>query len=422
MALTDLSIAADDKRIILSFSDSQLVLRFYDSPNAVLYQEAEVKSSFKKEPIKKAAREIVITDPLKQALPMLGKHLEKEFYIGYKEASVENISAFDALLRQSKEPILYEDNTNLLLSPIPLTGRQEGRTIGPSEGIEFVLRNRRRLQAIGERKQQLRGRLLLLAGRTAKAIEDTLHGLSEHSREDRYRTIAETIQFQASELPKGSTALNIELGGKMETLALDPKYSAYENAAYYFNKAKHAAEARAERTKQLESLQKNKASIEVLLAELDALTTIREIDGFERSLKAQSFLLERADENAERSGDDLDRYRRFVVTGGFEVLAGKNARQNDELTMRVAAKDDLWFHARHVAGSHVVLRRAGRKDIPKEAIMQAAQIAAFYSDAKTQKVAPVAYTARKFVRKRKGAPAGEVVIEREEVIMVEPKA
>ncbi|HNL27765.1 MAG TPA: NFACT RNA binding domain-containing protein, partial [bacterium] len=99
----------------------------------------------------------------------------------------------------------------------------------------------------------------------------------------------------------------------------------------------------------------------------------------------------------------------------------QNDIKNDALTFRFAKKDDLWFHARGVAGSHVVLKRDGRSDNPgQRAIEAAAQIAAFFSKAKTSSLVPVAYTERKYLRKPKGAKPGMVVLEREEVLMVPP--
>jgi predicted ribosome quality control (RQC) complex YloA/Tae2 family protein len=89
--------------------------------------------------------------------------------------------------------------------------------------------------------------------------------------------------------------------------------------------------------------------------------------------------------------------------------------------MHVAKKEDLWFHARHVPGSHVVLQTNNAKQIPKEAIEQTAEIAAYFSDAKTQKHAPVAYTKKKFVRKPRGAAPGAVLLEKEEVVIVTPR-
>ncbi|MDH7515513.1 MAG: NFACT RNA binding domain-containing protein [Bacteroidota bacterium] len=115
-------------------------------------------------------------------------------------------------------------------------------------------------------------------------------------------------------------------------------------------------------------------------------------------------------------------FRRFTVAGGLEVWAGKSGTSNDELTLHHARPNDLWFHARGVGGSHVVLRTHGTKaPVPKEAIREAAAIAAYYSKHRNARSVPVSYTERKHVRKPRGAPAGTVVIEREHVILVEPR-
>ena len=105
---------------------------------------------------------------------------------------------------------------------------------------------------------------------------------------------------------------------------------------------------------------------------------------------------------------------------GFKIWIGKNAQHNDTLTLKHTFKDDLWLHAKDVAGSHVVIKYQSGKPFPKEVIERAAQLAAYHSKRKTDTLCPVAYTSKKFVRKRKGDPAGAVVVEREDVILVEP--
>jgi predicted ribosome quality control (RQC) complex YloA/Tae2 family protein len=112
-------------------------------------------------------------------------------------------------------------------------------------------------------------------------------------------------------------------------------------------------------------------------------------------------------------------YHVFVWMG-FEIRVGKNARSNDELTLRHAWKDDLWLHARDVPGSHVVVKHQARRPFPQEVIEKAAALAAWYSKRKTESLCPVIVTPRKFVRKRKGDPAGAVVVEKEEVVLVKP--
>ena len=101
---------------------------------------------------------------------------------------------------------------------------------------------------------------------------------------------------------------------------------------------------------------------------------------------------------------------------------GKNAKQNDALTFRYAQKHDLWMHARGTPGSHTVLRLPGRHSQPSPRVLErAASIAAYYSKAQGSALVPVMVTERKYVRKAKGAPPGAVVVEREEVLLVEPK-
>jgi hypothetical protein len=114
--------------------------------------------------------------------------------------------------------------------------------------------------------------------------------------------------------------------------------------------------------------------------------------------------------------------RRYLLPEGWLVLVGRTNSENDTLTHRVARQRDLWFHARGVSGSHVILQRGQRKDNPsKEALTQAAGIAAYYSKARTSGMAPVVYTEKRYVRKPRKAPAGLAVCIREKVLMVRPQ-
>ena len=88
--------------------------------------------------------------------------------------------------------------------------------------------------------------------------------------------------------------------------------------------------------------------------------------------------------------------------------------------MQVAAKNDLWLHARDVSGSHVIVREKPGQKFREPVIEKVAQLAAWHSKRRTDSLCPVIYTPRKYVRKMKGAPAGQVVVEKEQVVMVVP--
>jgi predicted ribosome quality control (RQC) complex YloA/Tae2 family protein len=103
------------------------------------------------------------------------------------------------------------------------------------------------------------------------------------------------------------------------------------------------------------------------------------------------------------------------------VLVGRNNLENDKLTFHASAPTDLWFHAQNVPGSHVVLKCRGNPGSPPSGILEmTSAIAAYYSKARHSGLVPVIYTQRKYVRKPRGAKAGQVICEREKMIMVRP--
>lgn len=113
--------------------------------------------------------------------------------------------------------------------------------------------------------------------------------------------------------------------------------------------------------------------------------------------------------------------RRFISTDGFDILVGKKAADNDYLTFRIARSLDLWLHAADYPGSHVVVRHAGKKEVPHRTLIEAAELAAFYSDARGQGKAAVRYTQKKFVNKPRKAAPGLVSLSSFKTIMAVPR-
>lgn len=113
--------------------------------------------------------------------------------------------------------------------------------------------------------------------------------------------------------------------------------------------------------------------------------------------------------------------RRFESSDGFEIMVGKKANDNDFLTFRVARSLDTWMHAADYPGSHVVIRNPNRKEIPNKTLLEAAQLAAFYSTGRSQTKAAVHYTQRKFVNKPRRSAPGLVSLSSFKTILVEPQ-
>jgi predicted ribosome quality control (RQC) complex YloA/Tae2 family protein len=203
------------------------------------------------------------------------------------------------------------------------------------------------------------------------------------------------------------------------TIPLKPRTTVLENAQMYFEKAQNTRMSIYYVIDRRTSMEKKKARLSVFR---DAVDAAEDAHALKELFKEYTAIMEELGLTAKGEKNEAPfPFRRFVVTGGFEVWAGKNSANNDMLTVRHARPNDLWFHARGVGGSHVVLKVGSAAGEPsKEAIRQAASIAAYYSKHRNAKRVPVAYTEKKYVRKPKGAAPGSVTVEREKVIMVDP--
>jgi predicted ribosome quality control (RQC) complex YloA/Tae2 family protein len=124
---------------------------------------------------------------------------------------------------------------------------------------------------------------------------------------------------------------------------------------------------------------------------------------------------------ARREPPRVEGVRLITSSDGLTILIGKTGRDNDRLTFKLAGPDDFWFHAAGVPGAHVVVRSVARGGSPPRAtLVEAATVAAWFSDARASSQADVQWTRRKYVRRLRGAPPGTVVLKRFETIRVRP--
>jgi predicted ribosome quality control (RQC) complex YloA/Tae2 family protein len=127
-----------------------------------------------------------------------------------------------------------------------------------------------------------------------------------------------------------------------------------------------------------------------------------------------------ADRKKKKASPTLPGMRRYQSSDGYEVLVGRTARDNDQLTFRVARPNDLWLHAGDYPGSHVIVRNSSRSDIPHRTIIEAAQLAAKFSQARKDAKVDIHYTRRKFLTKPKGSAPGLVHMSNFKTITVKP--
>jgi predicted ribosome quality control (RQC) complex YloA/Tae2 family protein len=194
-----------------------------------------------------------------------------------------------------------------------------------------------------------------------------------------------------------------------------------------YGKAKRAAREIAER---LEKIEPELAALEERRAELEQIVTSRDEDALaafvgekkdEKNRVGRPGSVAREKGSKKASADKGRTLRRYRSSDGYEVIVGRGARENDELTFRVARSYDTWMHAADYPGSHVVVRARTRDEpVPHRTLVEAARLAAHFSQARKDAKVAVNYTQRKFVSKPRGAAPGLVYLSSFRTLLVEP--
>jgi predicted ribosome quality control (RQC) complex YloA/Tae2 family protein len=200
----------------------------------------------------------------------------------------------------------------------------------------------------------------------------------------------------------------------------DENASLTEAAEKFFKRYTKARNALVEIEKRLQILDAELSDLKARRFELEQAIAERDIE----------FLAEITGEKPEnkfaksksKTEEGFTGARRYKSSDGFEILVGKAAKDNDYLTFRIAKSLDFWLHAGDYAGSHVVVRNPNRLEtVPPKTLIEAAELAAFFSQARNHPKAIVHYTQKKFINKPKGAVPGLVSLSSFKTILVEPK-
>ena len=248
---------------------------------------------------------------------------------------------------------------------------------------------------------------------TENYIGKTRKKLEELESDNNYKVWADLLMANLHAIDPGAEKIilpNFYHDNHPAEIKLKRDLSPQKNAAVFYKKSKNQQIEINHLRKLLENKQHEKNNLINQITEL----------GLAHDLKIVRTIRDKLNVNPEKEKQTVPLPYREVEFNGYKIWIGKNAQHNDTLTLKYGYKEDLWLHAKDVAGSHVLLKHQAGKNFPKDVIERAAQLAAYYSKRKNESLCPVAVTPRKFVRKRKGDPPGAVVVDREEVIMVSP--
>ena len=332
------------------------------------------------------------------------------------------LRALFSLSGRAAGPVLFTElNT---CAPYPLEHLQdakEQRFAGMNELLDHFYQH---LAGAAEKKV-LQGRLQSRVNRRRKRLEEKLAllkaDLQNVESADRYRICGETLLTYAGRVNRGDSEAvlpHLYNPGEEITIVLDPSMSAVDNAQKYFRRYRKITRSREHLEKQIDRVQAELAYCRELLFTIE--------QGDRRSLEeireelVEAGLIKAQRKKGFRDKKEKPRPLSFKGSSGVTILVGRNNRQNDHLTFKLAARRDTWLHARGLPGSHVVIK--GSADPPAESdLLEAALLAAYFSSSRDLPAVAVDYTAVRHLRRAPGGKPGFVLYHHYKTIIVDPR-
>ena len=311
----------------------------------------------------------------------------------------------------------YDGRRPVEYSFLPLTqyGEDNCRIFGSfGEMLDVYFSERDHASLVSARGSDLQHAVNTAAARLERKLDIQRTELADCAKGEEYRRDADLIIGNMYRLKKGDSDVRLtdyseqrEDGTFAEvSLKLDPRLTPSANAQKLYKKYTKCCTAEKELTRQIAIAE---SELQYLLTVRDSVAraeTGADFAGIRNELEKAGYLRQKKGAAPAKSVKNTPAV--YETSGGYTVLCGKNNLQNDELTFRLSERGDIWFHAKGVPGSHVLMRTGGEEP-PAEDMTEAAEIAAYNSDARGGDNVPVDYTDVKNIKKPAGARPGFVI-------------
>lgn len=252
-----------------------------------------------------------------------------------------------------------------------------------------------------------------------KKLEKTLD-YSENAKE--FQLYGELLTANLYMLKKGDKEAEVinyyDEESKTVTIPLNPNKTPSENAQMYFTKYQKAKNSVEVVKEQIRLAEEEIAYFDQLIQQLSSAST-KDIHEIREELVEGKYLRPKQQRGQKKQKQHVPVLEQYESSRGLTILVGKNNKQNEYLTTKAAARDDLWFHTKDIPGSHVVIKSS---DPDEQSILEAAAIAAYFSKAKDSGSVPVDYTKIRHVKKPNGAKPGFVTYDSQHTVFVTPDA
>ena len=317
-------------------------------------------------------------------------------------------------VRENGEPIQYA------FCPVTQYGKYEqAENFGQLMDLFYY---KKETSAVFKQKSQaIRKTVSNLCQRLTRKLSIQEKELTATFDRERLRQLGDIVTANIHRITKGQTVLQAEdfYDEEMKTveIPLSPLLSPQQNAAKFYKDYTRMKNAEKELTNQIELGERELSYLQSVLEELARAESEQDLEEIRLELQAGGYV--RPDSAKKRMRHKKSEPMVFTSTDGYQIYVGRNNRQNDELTFKLARKDDLWLHAQKVHGSHVIIACHGTTP-PDDTVTQAAQLAAYYAENKGGQNLPVDVTPVKQVKKIPGGKPGMVIYHTYRTVIVNP--
>lgn len=239
-------------------------------------------------------------------------------------------------------------------------------------------------------------------------------------KSDHYKLQGELLLANLYRITPGMNTITVQNYYTQEDMEiqLDSRLSPSDNSQRYYKKYNKAKTALKEKTVQLTETEKEIRYLESILHSLEESEDFTDVEAIRQELIDGGYLKRRQKNNIKKAAELLPPHS-YRSSDGFRILAGRNNKQNDQLTLKMAGSMDLWFHTKDIPGTHVILFTEG-KEPSEKALAEAASVAAYHSKGRQSENVPVDYTKVKYVKKPSGAKPGMVIFDHNKTLYVSP--
>ena len=303
--------------------------------------------------------------------------------------------------------------------------REEPFTISdsPSADADSYFQSLDESKTFDLRVNQVRSRLRQTKSQKTKLRSNLQKDLEMHGDPETHKKLGDLLLANIATAVRDGQTVKITDFYSSEApviaVEVDENTSLQDAAAQRFRQYTKAKRAKEEISERLKRLGEEILGLEKREQQLEQIAQERNQNALENFDQVSKTSVPRR--NQQKRVQQISGVRRYLSTDGYEILVGRAARDNDNLTFRIARPHDLWLHAGDYPGSHVVVRNPTRKEIPQRTVIEAAQLAGRFSQASEDAKVVIHYTERKFLSKPKGAAPGLVRLSSFRSITVEPK-